>query len=151
MCPVGPRAVTYHGERCSVCLSLNHSTETHPTLEKSFKTWGIGLRRLVAQADLFGDPGAPSLSTPGSGPPDLLRIVPSIISVLGFVPYRATGPAAMRLWKQDPEGGYTFTLSLDASADLQKLAAIMCGDSGSIGSVELRFNRTTPTGAPPTT
>lgn len=146
MCPAKTRTVKYTGEQCQVCLSRNHSTDGHTKLERAYRRWGLGLRTLAEQTelDLAGEPGAPLPSTSVSDQPDLLRIAPCSISVAGSMSYQEASPAVLRAWKRDPEDGCTFMLSLVPSIALSRILAVLSGDAGSIGSVELRLNRTTP-------
>lgn len=130
---------------CRICDSMNHSTPGHFKLEDAYRRWGLGLSPLAPQEEIDfsgGSPGVPSPSTPDSGRPDLLRIVPCTISELGSVASQETAPAVLRLWRQDPEGGFTFTLSLAQSKELALFLAALCGAPGSIASVGLRFSRT---------
>ncbi len=75
-------------------------------------------------------------------PPDLVQIVPSIISAHGFHGFRAPMPATLRLWNPDPSDGFTFMLSLDShdmSMTYRELAERVFGGLGSSGTVAVRF------------
>lgn len=122
---------SYDGEPCNQCGSTRHGTPSHAKLENAYRRWGLGLMSWgdQTQLGLSGTAGAPSLSEPASGiplerlsgeggmaQPDRLRIVPFTISSSGRPDFRSAG--ILRLWKVDPEGACTFTLSWDPMAAL---------------------------------
>lgn len=136
---------------CMVCHSMAHGTAGHVKLEEAYAKWGLGLAPLAPQGeiDLHGTPGAPSPSTNGGVPPDLVRILRCGVSVAGTLGW--DGPGLLRAWRRDPEGACTFMLSLDPSeAGLREYLDALCGDPGSVGSAVLDLRRTTRIGGPRT-
>lgn len=137
---------------CDECGSPNHSTQGHPKLESAYKRWGIGLKASGPQGELEVDDrggitGAPSPLTNALVMPDHLRIVPCTISATGM--QSITVAAVLRLWRKDPEGAHTFTLSWapDAGQVIDRLARI-CGEPGSRVSVEIGSRLTILKGEP---
>lgn len=124
---------------CTRCGSNNHGTGAHEKLERAYKRWGLGLTTLADQPEIdpAGTPGAPSRSTSDSVPPDRLQIVPFTISTPGREPFR--GAAIMRLWKRDPEGGCTFTLSwaLSEAPSLALFLEKLFGGRGFVVTVDV--------------
>jgi len=139
--------------RCERCLG-GHETASHDKMEETFmryESWEIGLV-IQAELDLAGEPGAPSPSEKGSGPPDRLRIVRCTIGTDGWDAANLPGSAILRLWRKDPGGGCTFMLSCDRLLDgeLDSLERLF-GDRGSTVMVALNFSRMSGILAPSTT
>ena len=131
---------------CARCGSDQHGSQGCQKLERAFRDferWVIGSKMLPEESP--GTRGAPSRSEKGSGLPDRLRIVRSIITGAGFTDSPVEAPAILRLWKQDPAGGCTFMLSTDRLTDGERESlANLCGDLGTGVTVELRLNRSIP-------
>ncbi len=122
----------WDGEPCHQCGSPRHSTTGHAKLENVYRRWGPGLTNLAIQMELpldgvAGPPspserlsatnGEKSYAEGGTVPPDRVRIVPFTISGSGTERvFEAQG--ILRLWSEDPEGGFTFMLSWDPSPEL---------------------------------
>ena len=153
--PADALAALTRDRPCSMCGSMRHGSGAHARLEKAYERWGLGLTSSVDQPelDLAGTPGAPSPSTNASARPDRLQIVPFTISEGGITIFRSA--AIMRLWKQDPEGGCTFTLSwarLDEDeGSLVFFLAKLFGVPGSVVTVELGSSRSSLSVEPPGT
>ena len=137
----------YDGDPCEICGSTRHSTAGHAPLETSLRRWGIGLTR--SQLSLpDGTSGAPSRGMSDSVPPDLVRIVPSIIFANGTMDYYRTA-AILRLWKEDPEGACTCMLSWASRDEAWRyLRGVVSGAHGFDVSVGLESSRLWRTAEP---
>jgi len=132
---------------CRTCGSLRHGSHGHLQLTRAQTTWepwAIGWQQLN---------GMPGPHLPGDRilvPPDLVQIVPSIISGDGFHDSPVVTPGILRLWNPDPSDGFTCMLSYDSPAltmgERDALERVF-GGLGSNGTVALRFARMTPSEA----
>lgn len=149
-----PHEKQHHDDRpCAKCGSPNHGTAGHDRLIRAYVQWGLGLTSLAPQTelDLAGEPGAPSPSPNDSVRPDRLQIVPFTISAGGRAVCRSAG--ILRLWKQDPEDGFTCMLSWDPSSAVLRESFLdaLSGALGSVVTVELDLSRLSLDVAQPTT
>lgn len=143
-----PQVNALNDERpCRHCGSPQHGSAGHHRLEWSqqrWEPWGIGWEHLRGMRGGHS-PGDLVLALP-----DLVRIVPSIISGGGFRDSPVVTPAILRLWNRDPSEGLTFMLSFDSPAftmgELESLERQL-GDLGSTATVAVRFDRMSPTAA----
>jgi len=145
--------VPYDGEPCLQCGSTRHGTPAHGKLESAYRQWGFGLigwEPPVAWTP-DGAPGPLSHSTNDLDPPDHLRIVPFTISGPGMdKPFRSAG--ILRLWKEDPEEGFTFTLSWETTPDAPvDFLARLFGEVGSAVTVEIGSKPSIPAAVLPGT
>lgn len=133
---------------CRHCGSPRHGSQGHRrlvTMQTIWQPWAIGWEHSL------GMPGGRSPGDLTLAPPDLVAIVPSIISADGWLDSRpVVTPAILRLWNPDPADGLTFMLSFDSPSFSQgerDTLEVQLGDLGSRGTVAVRFASMTPSEA----